>query len=82
VTLGATAMVAWFTLIAAVGLMTWAGLGTPALVIGGAAAVLLIVFFSALQGVFVASLYRYATDGHTTSGFDADVLSQAFLPKR
>jgi hypothetical protein len=30
----------------------------------------------------VASLYCYATEGHATSGFDADLLEQAFVPKK
>jgi hypothetical protein len=45
-------------------------------------ALFLMVFFSALQGIYVASLFRYATEGHATSGFDADALSQAFVPKK
>ena len=47
-----------------------------------AGAIALMVFFSALQGVYVASLYRYATEGHSPSGFDSDLLRQAFVPKR
>jgi hypothetical protein len=31
---------------------------------------------------YIASLYRFATEGHETSGFDADLLTQAFVPKR
>jgi hypothetical protein len=82
VTLGAAAMVAWVTLVAAVGLLVWAGAGLVALAIGAACAILLMIFFSTLQGIYVASLYRFATDGHATSGFDADALSRAFVPKR
>jgi hypothetical protein len=82
VTLGAASMVAWVTLVAIVGLLAWAGLGVVALVTGAAGAILLMLFFSALQGIYVASLYRYAVEGHATSGFDADVLAQAFVPKR
>jgi len=81
-TLGAAAVVAWVTLVAAVGLLAWAGFGMVALGIGAIGAVLLIVFFSAIQGVFVASLFRYATHGHTAEGFDSALLSQAFVPKR
>jgi hypothetical protein len=56
-------------------------MGLPVVFVGIAAGVLLAIFFSALQGVFVASLYRYATDGHQASGFDKDLFSGAFTPK-
>jgi len=41
-----------------------------------------MVFFSALQGVYVASLYRYATQGLAPSGFDKTLLDRAFVPKK
>ena len=53
-----------------------------ALVIGVVGAVSLMIFFSALQGVFVASLYQYASGGQAAPGFDRDALAQAFVPKR
>ena len=83
VTLGMAAFCAWVTLIAVVGLLAWAGAGIVvcmAVLIPGA--LFLSVFFSSLQGIYVASLFRYATEGHATSGFDADVMSQAFVPKK
>ncbi len=40
--------------------------------------VLLIVFTSALQGIFVASLYLYATTGKTPSNFDSTLVKKAF----
>jgi len=79
--LGVAAACAWITLVAIVGLFVWAGLGLPVVVVGIAAGVLLAIFFSALQGVFLASLYRYATEGHQSSGYDPDLLSSAFAPK-
>jgi Na+-transporting NADH:ubiquinone oxidoreductase subunit NqrB len=82
VSLGAAALVSWVTLIAITGLLGWAGAGiviTLAVFFSGA--VFLVMLFSALQGVFVASLYRYATEGHTTSGFNGDLLSAAFIEK-
>jgi len=83
VTLGMAAFCGWVTLVAVTGLLAWAGAGIVAcmavFIPGG---LFLIVFFSALQGIYVASLFRYATEGHATSGFDADVLSQAFVPKK
>jgi hypothetical protein len=80
--LGAVAVCAWVTLVAVVGLLAYVGTGMIALVVMGVGAVSLMVFFSALQGVYVASLYRYATEGHGPSGVDGDLLRQAFVPKR
>ncbi|HJP39292.1 MAG TPA: DUF6159 family protein [Gammaproteobacteria bacterium] len=36
---------------------------------------------TALQGIFSAVLYRFATNGQNTGGFSADTLSQAFTAK-
>ena len=78
--LGVAAACAWVTLVAIVGLLASVA-GMMALVVFGVGAILLMIFFSALQGVYVASLYRYATEGHATSGFDKTLLEQAFVPK-
>ncbi len=43
--------------------------------------ILLALVQSALQGIYAAALYRYATDGNAGGGFDADVLGQAFRVK-
>jgi hypothetical protein len=40
-----------------------------------------MIFFSALHGIYVASLYRYATDGVVPAGFDRTLLDSAFVPK-
>jgi hypothetical protein len=80
--LGVAAMCAWVTLVAIVGLLAYVGTGMIALVVFGAGAVFLLIFFSALEGVYVASLYRYATEGRASSGFDSNLLEQAFVPKR
>jgi hypothetical protein len=82
VTLGLAAVCAWVTLVAAVGLLGWAGLGIPALIVGAAGALTLAVLFPALQGVFVASLYRFATEGEAPAGFDQRMLAEAFAPRR
>ena len=50
--------------------------------LGYAGAVVLMIFFSALQGVYVASLYRFATAGGSTPGLDPSLLGQAFVPKK
>jgi len=82
ISLGAAALVAWVTLVAVTGLLAWAGAGVIiALGVFFTGAVVLVMLFSALQGVFVASLYRYATAGQTASGFDPDLLSGAFVEK-
>jgi len=81
VNLGVAAMCAWVTLVALVGLLTYV-IGLGALVLFFAGAAVLMVFFSALQGIYVASLYRYATEGAEASGFDSRLLEQAFVAKR
>jgi hypothetical protein len=79
--IGLVAMLAWLTLVAIVGLMVYVGVGMAAIAFGVLAAITLALFFSALQGVYVASLYRYATEGKGTPGFDDELLAQAFVPK-
>jgi len=79
-TLGIAALCAWLTLIAIVGLLAYV-VGLLALAVFFVGAVLLMIVFSALQGVYVASLYRYAAEGQAVSGFDKTLLDQAFVPK-
>ncbi|HEY2432812.1 MAG TPA: DUF6159 family protein [Vicinamibacterales bacterium] len=79
-TLGAAAVCAWLTLVAISGLLGMA-IGLAALAVFFAGAVVLMVFFSAMQGVYVASLYRFATGGGSTPGLDPALLEQAFRPK-
>jgi hypothetical protein len=80
--LGIAALCAWVTLIAVTGLTVYLGNIVFTIILFGGGAVFLMIFFSALQGVYVASLFRYATEGHTTSGFDGHLLEQAFVPKK
>jgi hypothetical protein len=47
----------------------------------GAGAIVLMVFFSALQGIYLATLYRYATQGVAPVGFDGALLQHAFARK-
>ena len=77
--LGAAAVCAWVTLVAVVGLLAYV-IGIAALVVFFAGAIFLMIFFSALQAVFVASLFRYATEGDAP-GFDPDLFKHAFVPK-
>jgi hypothetical protein len=80
--IGIAAFLAWITLVAVVGLIAYLGGGIVALIVGGVGVVLLLIFFAALQGVYVASLYRYATEGREAAGFDHELLAEAFVPKR
>ncbi|MDB5756206.1 MAG: hypothetical protein JWR56_2634 [Massilia sp.] len=41
-----------------------------------------VLFHSALSGIYSAVLYRYASNGDATVGFDSAALSAAFLPKK
>src|SRR5262245_7604970 len=79
--LGAAAVCAWLTL-CFVGMLSAYVIGIGAIGVMIAGAVILMVFFSSLQGVYVAALYRYATEGHAGPGFDDQLLTQAFVPKR
>lgn len=78
--LGIAALCAWLTLIAISGLLAMA-IGVAAVAVFFAGAVVLMIFFSALQGVYVASLYQFATGGGATPGLDPTLLGQAFTPK-
>jgi hypothetical protein len=78
--LNVAAVCAWVTLVAIVGLLA-SVVGVMALVVFVVGAILLMIVFSALQGVYVASLYRYATEGLPPSGFDKTLLDRAFVPK-
>jgi hypothetical protein len=78
---GIAAFVAWVCLAAVVALLAAMGVTIVAIIIGVAGAISLILFFAAIQGVYVASLYRYATEGKEAGGFDHDLLANAFVPK-
>ena len=47
-----------------------------------AAFVALILFTSALNGIYTAALYRFATTGDAGDQFDSDMMRQAFRPKK
>jgi hypothetical protein len=80
-TIGIAAGCAWVTLVALVGILAYV-IGFGALLVMAVGAVALMTFFSALQGVYLASLYRYATEGQVPPGFDKALLEQAFVPKK
>lgn len=79
-TLGVAAACAWITLIAVTGLTAMA-LGEFAIPLFAIGAICLMIFYSALQGVYVASLFRYATEGREP-GMDTTLLDQAFVSKK
>jgi hypothetical protein len=81
INLTVAALCSWLTLVAITGLLAMV-IGVAAVAVFATGAVFLMVFFSALQGVYVASLYRYATDGQTAPGFDRTIFDQAFVPKK
>jgi hypothetical protein len=80
VSLGAAAFCAWLALFALVALAALV-VGPGAIVLLVAGAIVLGIFFSTLQGIYVASLYRYATEGLVPPGFDRTLLDNAFRPK-
>jgi hypothetical protein len=79
--LGAAAICAWLTLVAVVALLA-SVIGVFAIAVFAAGAILLMIFFSTLHGIYVASLYRYATEGLVPAGFDKALLDSAFVPKK
>ena len=78
--LGAAAFCAWVTLVAVVGLLAYV-VGVLAVAVFAVGAIFLMIFFSTLHGIYVASLYRYATEGLVPAGFDKALLDSAFVPK-
>lgn len=79
--LGFASFCAWMVLSLATFLLA-SVIGMPAMILFGTGAILLMMFFSAMQGVYVAALYRYATEGEVSSGFDRSALASAFVEKR
>jgi len=55
----------------------WVGIG-----VGVPAVAAAMIFFSALQGVYNAALYRYATTGESPDGFDDRLIAGAFDKRR
>ncbi len=50
-------------------------------VVGGLGLTLIGLFIQALHGVWVAALYRYATQGDVPEGYDPELIAAAFKPK-
>lgn len=55
-------------------LIAWLAVGVLAFIVTG-------LMHAALQGIFSAALYRYATEGDVGADFDSDTLSQVFASK-
>jgi hypothetical protein len=79
--LGFASFCAW-ALLAIVSFVLYSAIGLPALIVFGAGAILLLMFFSTLQGIYLASLYRFATEGDVPQGYDKHLLQSAFVEKR
>jgi hypothetical protein len=76
--LGLASFFSSLLLVAVCILVTPLGYGA-AFVVFGTGAILLTIVFSALQGIYVAALYRYATEGDAPA-FDKWLLKDAFKP--
>jgi hypothetical protein len=80
ISLGAAALCAWVTLVAITGLLAYV-VGVAAVAVFVLGAIFLLIFFSAMEGIYLATLYGYATSGQVAPGFDRSLLEQAFVPK-
>lgn len=81
VTLGMAGFCAWVTLVAVTGLLAYV-IGVAAVAFFAVGAVALMVLFNTLNGVYLASLYRCATEGQPPAGFDPALLAGAFRAKK
>jgi len=57
------------------------GLGMVALIVGFAGGITIMCITAALNGVYVAAVYRYATTGESPEGFAPSTIESAFRPK-
>ena len=65
-----------------VALLGQAGMVMAAAIVGVLCLAAISVVFSALQGVYVAAVYRYATTEEVPTGFDPNMLRGAFRAKK
>jgi O-antigen/teichoic acid export membrane protein len=80
VTIGLAALCSWMTLIAVAMLLFAVHLAPVAIAVGAIGALALAVIFPALDGIFIASLYRFATAGPGSSVPESDALARTFTP--
>jgi hypothetical protein len=79
--IGLAATLAWIALFGVVFLLLAAHLVVGAIAVVVAGFIALSMFFSALQGVYVASRHSFASRGQIPPGFDASLLKEAFVRK-
>jgi hypothetical protein len=79
--LGLASFLVMLPIILIAGALFNAGMTIAAIVVGVLGVGLVAMFFSALNGVWMASLYRYATKGDVPPGFDPDIFGSAFVAK-
>jgi len=79
--IGLAAFLMFLAVGAVAGAIAAVGLGIVAIVVAILGAIAVGVISSALQGVYVAALYRYATAGETPAGFGERDLGDAFVPR-
>ena len=79
--LGLFNLFCFLALVLVVGLLFAAHLVLPAIVIGAVGLIALMVISSSLSGIYLASLYRFATTGQVADGFDREALAGAFRKK-
>ncbi len=58
-----------------------AGMQVVGIIVGVLGVAALSMFLSTLQGIWVASLYQYATEGEAPAGYDKELFDLAFRPK-
>jgi hypothetical protein len=80
--IGIVGFLGFVALAGIVALLAVAKLALAAVVVAVLGFAMLMVLLSALQAVYVASLYRYATTGEVTAGFDRELLEHAFAAKK
>jgi hypothetical protein len=78
--IGLVSFIAWLALILVTVVLALVGAWILAIFVFAAGAIALLMLFSALQGIYVAALYRFATHGDG-GGFNSALLKQAFVPK-
>lgn len=78
---GLVSLVCWLVLGGLVALLVSAHQIALAIALGVVVGVTLVAAFSALNGIYVAALYQYATTGSIASGFDKQTLAGAFQPR-
>lgn len=80
--LGLAAVVVWLLFAACIAAIVAVGPVWLAIGVGAAGGVTLLALFATLEGIYVASLYRYATDGQVPTGFHIGDFRHTFVRRR